>query len=625
MPAGALFLVVLLAVAAALRGSPRVVASVLVGTWLLVPGAARVPGTGDGQLLIHRVVIAAVLAGLAWRALAGRLNCRAFQVRGVHLAFGAFLAVAAVVGIVLAEGRTEANQNLDGWLALGEQAAFFVAALAVFRELGARRSVEVISAVAGVLAVIAISEQLLGWSYARWFASGIPDPTGLMTLPLEQRGPHVRVRASATFALELGWVLAMLVPATIASALVRARHTIDARMRARVATAIPALLVLALVATWSRSSYAGVTIGVMALLLGAVLDRPRQIAVVALGCVLLAALTLQAPLQEAIDLTSVAGEQDVRLQRLPEVLEPVASRPLIGLGLGGLLSRGIHVVDNSWVTTYATLGVVGLLALGALLVTLIHSTGRFLRAGPGDARLIGAAAAGAVAASLVALASYDFGTLRASTEALWAVGALGLVANEEMGVLRRPLRLRRPPVRIWFLAMVGSAVGSAALFVTPARSSTDAVFTTVDPLYAAAAPSDQAFTVKVLAQTACLVIEGVGPAGAVECRDQDQLAGGIGEVRIEAASAAEVDRWYLAVEERLLDTFPAATLQVEAQGRGWPAGLVTAPLWAAGVGAALGALIPATTAGAAAGARHEQPGTALGPARRRSRMPTRTG
>ena len=625
MAAGLLLALILAATVVAFRGPPPAAATVLVAMWLLVPGSARVPGTGTGQLMIHRVLLGAVIAGLAWRAVSGRVDRRAFALRGVHLAFAAFLIVAALLGVVLADIRTLPRHNLDGWVALAEQAVFFVTALAVFRLCGARRSVEVITAVGGLLAVIAISERVFGWSYARWFAAEIADPSGLLTLPLERRGSHPRVRGAATFALEFAWIVALLVPVTMAGALNRLRGRSRPDLGSLLHAAVPVLLLMALVWSWSRSAYAGLAIGVAALLVGVVLDRPRQLAIVSLACVAVVALAFQAPLQEAIEISTASGEQDVRFQRLPEVLEPVAERPLVGLGLGGLLAHGVQVVDNSWVTTYATLGVVGVMALGALLLAMLHATSRFLRAGPGDARTIGAAASGAVLAAVVGFGAYDFGTLRASSETLWALGALGLVANEEMGVLRSPFRVRRPPVRMWFLAMLGSGVASIVFLVTPARSTIDAVFTTVDPRFAAAAAGDQAFTVKVLSQSACLVIEPVGPPGTVQCRDDDQLAGGIGNVRIEAGTDAEADRLFDAVEERLTSTFPAATLQARAHGRGWSAALVTAPLWAAAVGAAVGALIPVSPAGGA-GSGPGAPGPAqLVPDRPRPRTATRPG
>lgn len=625
MPAALLFVLVVIAVGVAFSGPPQAAATVLVATWLLVPGAARVPWTGVGQVFIHRVVIAAVLAQLLRRALSGHLDRKVLGIRGVHIAFAALLGVAAAVGVVLAGADTIPRQNIDGWLILLEQLAFFVAALALFRQCGARRSAEVIAAVAGVLGAVAISEHLLGWSYSRWFSAHIPDPSGLLTFPLERRGPHERVRAAGTFALELGWVVALLIPVAVAAAATRVSRAQGTAIRTRWPLLVPPLLVLALVWSWSRSSYAGLAVGMVAVLLGIVLDRPRQLIVVALGCAIVAAIAFQAPLRETIDLSSTTGEQDVRIQRLPEVLEPVADRPYTGLGLGGLLAQGVFVVDNSWVTTYATLGAIGASAFAVLLVVALHSTSRFLRAGPGPTRLIGASASGAVAASLIAFTTYDFATLRTSTEALWGLTALGLVANEELGVLRTPMRTDPPPARVWALAAVGAVAGIALWTATPARSTADAVFTTVHPRVAAAAPGAQSFTIKVLSQSACLVVEHIGPPGTVRCRDEDQIAGGVGDVRVEAPTAGEVDRRLAEMRTRLVGAFPAATLEVRARGHGRPSAVVTAPLWAAVLGGAVGSLIPVRAAGesgsgplARAPARH-------GRRRTRPRTSTRPG
>lgn len=625
MPAALLLLIVLVGVVAGVLGTARTGAAVLVGTWLLVPAAARLPGTGAGPLFIHRVVIAAVLCGVLLRAGSKRAEGTLFAPRGVHVAFAAFVTLAAGIGVVFADVGTTPRQNVDGWLLIIEQAAYFVTALAVFRECGAGRSVLVISAVAGLLAIVVIIEQLTGWSYARWMASGIPDPDGLMRFPLEERGSHRRVRGTATFALELGWVAAMLVPITIAGAAIGFRDRLASLFAARVRIVIPVVLLAGLIWSWSRSAYAGLAIGVVAVLLGLVLDRPRQVALVALGCAAVVAVVAQGPLQETIELASVAGEEDIRFQRLPEILELVAERPLVGLGLGGLLGNNVRVADNSWVVTYATLGVIGVVALCALILTALHSASRFVRAGPGEARVIAAAAAGAVASSVIGLAAYDFSTLRMSTEALWGLTALALVANEELGVLHTPMRVRGLTPRVMALAALGCALGAAVALAVPARSTADAVFTTISPAVAAGAPTGQDFTARVLSQTACQVVEGVPPPGTVECRDQDHLAGGIGLVRIEARSDDEVDRLLHDVAAALDASFPSATMQLRASGRGVPTAAATAPLWATFLGGAVGALLPVTPASERSSDPRAPAPASPGRARRRSRRPTPGG
>ena len=614
MPGLVLLLLVAAAVAIALRGRPTSVAVVLVGTWLLVPGAARVPGTGIGPLFIHRVVVAAALAGLVWQVATGGAPRRLFALRGVHVAFFVYLAVAAACGVVFAPPGAVARQNADPWIDLAFQAVSFIVALALFRSCGARRSIRIIAGVAGVMAVIAISERLVGWSYARWFARDIADPSGLMTLPLERRGGTERVRAAATFALEFGWVAALLIPVTVAAAIVWHRR--------RLMWLAPALLGLALVLSVSRSVYAGLALALSITMLGVVLDRPRQVAVVVLGALVVTALVIQIPLREAIDTATLPGEPDVRLERLPEMLGAVADRPYTGLGLGGLLARNVDVVDSSWVLVYATLGVLGVLALAALLLICLHALSRFLRAGPGDSRVIAASATGVVAAAVVALAAYDFGTLRMSTATLWMVVALGLTANEELGVVPEVARVRRPSAVVAACAAAGLWLGVGILAVAPERSSATLVVTTVDPRIAAAA-IDQSFTVKVLSQTACSVLDDMPTEGTVRCQDLDQIGGGIAEVRIEGVDDAEVERTRGAVEQRLTGVFSAATLQEQDRGRGRPAWATTAPLWAAVLGALAGLWRPVISDG-----RTDRPGSASagpGPDRRALHTSTRAG
>ena len=614
MPGFVLLVLVAVAVAIALRGRPLPSALVLAGTALLVPGGARVPGTGIGPLFIHRVVVVAVVFGLVRQVAIGALPRRVFAPRGVHVAFLGYLFVAGLFGVVLATPGALPRQNADPWIDLAFQALTFVAATALFRACGARRSIQIVAVVAGTMAAVAISERVLGWSYARWFADDIPDPSGLMTLALERRGGEERVRAAATFALEFGWVAALLIPVTVAAAIVwRGR---------RLMWLPPVLLAVALILSVSRSVYAGLALGLSITLLGVVLDRPRQVAVAVAGTLVVTALAVQIPLRDAIDTATLPGEPDVRLERLPDMLAPVAERPFVGLGLGGLLGRNIEVVDSSWVLLYATLGVVGLLALAGLLVTCLHALSRFLRAGPGPNRVIAASATGVVAASFGALGAYDFGTLRASTATLWMVVALGLVANEEMEVLPRVAQVRRPSAAVAALGAAGLWIGVGILALAPVRSTVTLVVTTVDPAIAAAAV-DQSFTVKVLSQTACTVVEEMPLRATVRCRDFDQIGGGIADLRIEATDEAELRRTRTAVEQTLTEVFPAATVQARDHGRGRPAWATTAPLWAAVLGALAGLWRPVINEGRTDRRAPASAGPA--PGRTSLRSPTSTG
>lgn len=187
------------------------------------------------------------------------------------------------------------------------------------------------------------------------------------------------------------------------------------------------------------------------------------------------------------------------------------------------------------------------------------------------------------------------------------------------------MRTDRPPARVWALAAAGAVVGAALWAATPARSTADAVFTTVNPRVAAATPGTQSFTIKVLSQSACLVVENIGTPGTVRCQDEDQIAGGVGKVRIEAPTAPEVDRWLTEVRARLVAAFPAATLEVRARGHGRPSAAVTAPLWVAVLFGAAGALIPIREAGEGGGGPPAPAPPRPLPRRRRAHTPTPAG
>lgn len=586
MPAALLTLLLAAGVLLAASGRPRAMATSLATTWLLVPGAARLPGTGSGQLLIHRVILAAVVIGLFRALVLGRLDRRVLTIRGTHLAFVGFLAVALVTGVLLAEPRIPTSTTANTYAALFEQGLFFAVALAVFRATGARRSALIVTAVAGVLAAIGISEGLFSWSYSQWITQDLADPSGLLSLDLGTRGPHERVRAASTFALELGWIIALLLPLTIATA-------IATRGRARLLWAVPAGLLVAMVWTWSRSTYAGLAVGLAVLALGVVVDQPRRAAPLAFVGLVLGGLLLQGPLRSTLDLGQTRGEQDVRFQRLPELFDLASERPIGGLGLGGLLVRRFTAVDLSWVNTYATIGVVGVIALAALLLTAAHAASRFLLAGPSPTRLVAAGATAGVIVAPVGLAAYDLLSLRGSTSTVWALAALALAAGEELGVLPVPLRRRvelvpRPAFALGLLGLAGGFVLAATV---PAVHSVDATFTTVAPRALAVVRSDNPYTGKVLGQTGCLVVEQV-EAVDVSCLDRDQVAGGVGELRIEAASADEAWQDHLAVRDLLERTFPRALVAVVDEGSGRPTWATTAPIWLFASGFAIGALLP---------------------------------
>lgn len=596
MPIPVLVALLVVGVAVAVFGRPRSALIVLCIAWLLVPQGARVPGTGFSQLFLQRVVLLAVGAGLLLRIRNGTTDRAVLRLRNVHVALLGYVTVAALFGVLLAESSTYSNQNSNGWYGIAEQALIFAVAIALLREVGARRSVGVISGVAGVMAAVAIIEHVTGWSYGAWFSANLLDPDGLLRLPLQRRGPHERVRVAAGFALEFGWVAALLTPGALAWAVVVRRERAGPgrrRLPALAAWLVPAGLILAMVWSWSRSAYAGLAAGVLVAVLGYVLDRPRQLAVLTFGAFVVLAFAASGPMRETVDLGAVGGDQDVRFERLPEIIDAVAGRPFIGLGLGGLLARRVRVVDVSWVQTYATLGVGGLVALGTVLLTSVHAATRFVRSAPGSLRLIAAGAAGAVVAAPIGYGAYDLGTLRTSNLTVFVLVALALTANEELGVLpAESARARRPPALAVALGAVGLVIGIGAAVAVPERSSSTLVFTTVDPRVAAATPGDQRHTIGVLSKSGCVVAEAITSEARIECDDLYELAGGIGRVRIEAEDPATVAEARSAIAERLEESFPAATIQVAASGRGRPTWATTAPLWMAVVGVALGAIAP---------------------------------
>lgn len=584
MPTILLYLLLLAGVVCAFFGSPRQALAALAVTWMLVPGGARLPGVVSGHLFLHRVILVAALLGLARQVVAGRLDRRMFAVRGIHAAFAAYVVAAFVNGVLLAEPRIPFGVNLGAWYSIAEQMVFFLVILALIRAVGARDAAVIVTAVAGVMAAITLSEHLQHWSYGAWFSRHLHDPAGLLKMPLEVRGSHPRVRGAATFALEYGWMAAMLLPLTAAVAFVHRRRP--------ELWLVPASLFASVMWSWSRSAYTGLAVGAVVLLLGVAIGRTRQLALVGTAGILVAALLVQGSVRKTLDLGAAGGDADPRFERLPGILEAVAHRPIRGLGLGGLLNRRIQVVDISWVLTYATLGVLGVIALGALMLAAIHAVTRFTTASPSPGRIIAAGAAAAAVSAPLGLFAFDLANLWGATATIWGLTALAVVASEEIGALPIPLLRRRrlvPPLAVG-LGILGGVVGIVLALTVPARTTVLADFTTMAPRILALREGSSGYPFKVLSTSGCVIVDEAEVPASAGCLALDQMAGGVGEVRIQSTNATDVETTLDLLATQLRKGFHRSTLEVVSRSHQRPNWATTAPLWLLAIGAGLGAV-----------------------------------
>jgi|GEM_PF-2152475 len=588
-------LLALAGVALALAARLEVAVGTLVAFWLLVPGTLIVP-YGPHLLFVDRLVLWALAARLVLRA-GGAHEPRldAYVPTPVHGALGLLVVAGFLDGVVLSP-RPGLAGDLHAWLATVDLLVAYVVVLAVARTIGPWRVVRAVAGALGVAVVVGVVERATGHGWSHFFFEHLPasyiTPGAVV---LSQRGTHLRAQAAAQFALEYGWVVTVLLPLAVVAAVRLARRAPVARL----VYGLPAAAVVALVFSGSRSAEVAVPI---ALVLLAALAAPADRRVVAatggvVGGLALVALVHPNFFSSSFTAASATDPASVRLDRLPVLLALVAHRPFVGIGYMGVISFG--GLDNAYAMVYAAVGVIGLVAWGAVLVTALVAVAGGLRAPRGsDARLLAAACLVGIVAVAVACAVYDVVSTVQTQWALVMLAAVGTASGE-----RVPRRLAAP--RRWaaraLVPAVGALVGLGLLAIAPAAASQSLELLTVAPWVPAVAnvPVD-GYTGLTLVRTLCGVVTGEPPAAAssasVRCVPAaDFFYGswpGAALVTVRGPTPGAVTaavHGLLGSVARIEPVEGGATGPVET---GKPAWAVTAPLWLAVAGALAAALVP---------------------------------
>lgn len=561
----------------------------LAAALLLVPDTLRLPFLSD-QLIVVRVAPLAFLVGLLVRAGRGELAPRAFRPSPATAGLAGFALVAWVVGVMGADGPVPPTFARDAWLILPEQLVVLVAATAAVRTIGSVRAATTLAAVTVGAAAIAVVERVTGSGYAQRIFDAVPEQrTAESGGRLEVRSGTVRPRVASRFSLAYAWQATILLPMVAAAAAVTPR----ARQVAAVG-----LVGLAVALTASRSAYAGLAMGLVAL---ALLVRRRSVTVavgvaVAVGGLLLAGSGLAGA---AFGAPEASGSNAVRDERAPVVLDAVADDPFTGIGYGGLLARGLPTTDSSWLQLHAELGVAGLsglvlsmaLAVGAMVPALVGTAERPQRA-------LAAASAAGLLLSLVGAAYFDLFTGRQSVLVLWVLAAIGVVAGEEattspddrpsLGVGAR--LLARP-----LFPALGLALGAVVFAIGPRPATAEVDLHTVPPATDAVAGGPDSFVGRTLARTTCAVLEGAASGAGADTTCFLPFGQGAGAARLRVASD-DPDRTDAALEQALTaaaQQVPSAwALRIEREDRSLPAPVRTAPLTGAVGGLALAILWP---------------------------------
>jgi len=584
VPSALIILLALGLVAVHLRAPFRVSAGALVVSTFLVPGAVIVPGAPPTMTIV-RVGLWTAVAGVIARSMRRELPGWSIRPTRVLTALSLFVVIAYVLGVARGVYPSQPDVAFDLWLGILDQLLFLWVATIAVRVLGVRTIVRF--AIVGVVAsaLIAIGEKFTGSSYARfWFEN---QPTNVISaLPLELRGDEKRVRAAADFALEYAWVLAYFMPLVALYAL-RAK-----RMLALVA---PAIVAVALVFTVTRSAYAGFGVGAVMMLLSARGDRRILFGLGAAGLVVLALYFGTSAVREPYQSADPESEK-VRARRLVLVTEELAPRPWLGVGLDGLIQRGIKGTDNAALATYGTVGVVGLTALvGALGAALLTAAYPALK-GDDELAPIAGAVLGGLGAAALSMFAFDTFSAPISSWNVWLLAALGVGLYEQVRARNgtaapRPIELNRGRL---VLPAAGMVAGIVLATVVPSHFAIDMrIFTLSSEYLSVSKKTNDDYIGRILVESICdLGGRAVGPNIKVDCFDPLNAGPGTGVVRLEATTRPAL--------RAALVTFAASARQVptsrvtitRAATEGTPTWARTAPVTGLLAGAEAAVLLP---------------------------------
>ncbi|MDP9181963.1 MAG: hypothetical protein M3P04_04200, partial [Actinomycetota bacterium] len=176
------------------------------------------------------------------------------------------------------------------------------------------------------------------------------------------------------------------------------------------------------------------------------------------------------------------GSVDVRIHRLPHVLEIAAAHPFRGTGFTGIQVFGTGLVDSSYLQVYVEAGVVAaLLLVIALLAPVVVTLRGVLVGRAGDDWLLAVGAVGGMAALGVGAAFFDAFTTLSSARLFWLLAGAGLVAAERCaGPVRRPAwRDLLHPGRL-ALVVLAVAAGFGVRAVWPTHATVISLYSTTD-------------------------------------------------------------------------------------------------------------------------------------------------
>lgn len=569
----------------------------LTAVWLLVPPNLIVPHAPH-ILLVHTVVLYGFTFRLMARRGPGEPSAAAYTPTVVHVALLVLVLVLFFGGVIFTPPGNSLSGDLHFWLNDFNLLVLFIVVLAVIRTISLRRAVGIIAVVLCIDVGIGLWERVSGRGWSAFFFEHLPTSyLAPGAEALQVRGGHVRSQAAAQFALEYGWVLAMLFPLLVVSVFHWSRGR---RWWSPVANLVPLLAALAVVFSGSRSALVA---AVAVLVLVVAIGGNRGMLAWGTVAILTGAITAIADPSMVISIFS-AGKADpasVRLERLGPLFDLVVHHPFTGLGLSGISSQFVvNGVDDGYAVIYATLGVVGILAWLSVMAMSGLAAGQALVARRGSyERLVGAACLAGIVAAAVAAATYDFIDTAQSTWTLIVLGALGVAAAEAAG---RRVVLHWSMPRL-LLPAVGSLLGSTLLVVAPVSYSVSLAVIPDAPWVLTSESAYYPIQGTEMVNTLCPVVTNrdyVVPGTKVRCLQYNQVFlynfPALAVVQVRGPTQQSVAREANAAFARISPQMPLAVWPRGRITSGKPAWAKTAPLWGGCLGAFLMLVMPMSSA-----------------------------
>jgi O-antigen ligase len=229
-----------------------------------------------------------------------------------------------------------------------------------------RHVLKVLVGCATVVALIAIIQYVFVFDVTQYMNIPGLQSKGL-TIGFESRGGGIRVASTTTHYIELAALLAMTLPFAVHFACYSGR-----RSRRHLALICTAIIAGGLASTISRTGILAVAMVLIVLI--PVWSWRQRYNIAAIGMVLFGVAAAGSPglvraLLHLFDDPSDNSSIMARANRYPLVFHYVSQRPWLGRGTGTWITPQYIILDNQWLETLLTNGVVGVVVLAGLHFT----------------------------------------------------------------------------------------------------------------------------------------------------------------------------------------------------------------------------------------------------------------